>query len=570
MECAASDWGWPCSVAGTSRWEILKDAMDGFMGKLLTGIPATDNTLTVRDDRISVVYFDGSAGYEPGTTDYSDQAPLSIDGPTSVFKDVTTFKANIASNMTAQENLVSPGLLGRTGTNIAGGLYNAIKIKHNYSGADPLHRRVVVLMTDGDQNTNFYVRETGANAGREVYYRSGSPATVTPWTNSGGEHLEVYTIGFGGLPSTHPNLLQNIATGGDCHITSNGTDYSYGAAMGVDVFNKIFKAYSPQAIRTVAYTDPSGIISETFECNTDVSRLFLEAYTDGLRASDCEFIILKDSVNVTQSAQISIGAYHALFNFDFNALPLLNSKGRWTIICRPASVVIAANVVKRHIILSATADDHLYKFESGLDQDRFIVGDQMKVSARFTKAGAPVNNAQVTATLLRPGDDWGDVVARAPNPNLAPVSPETGTVAQQKYAYLDQNTPQVIRKIDVQNFNNVIPLVPDGQGGYAGSFGKLDLSGVYQVLFKVGYDGQSDGKVERSIHQSVVVRFGELDITLVPQVVGITKGEGGQTVTTIRYTPAYRSGARTLLVGPGFENAFEVVDNRLDPPIGHR
>lgn len=565
MECATSDWGWPCSAAGTSRWEILKDAMDGFMGKLLTGVPATDNALTVKGDQISVAYFDGSAGYETGTTDYSDQPPLSIDSPTSDFADVTTFKTNIADNMMDQENLVPPGLLGRTGTNIAAGLYNAIKIKHNYTGAaDPLHRRAVVLMTDGDQNSDYYVRESGANAGKEVYFRSGTPATTTNWDNSGGDHIEVYTIGFGSLPSTHPNLMANIANS-DCHITSNGADYSYGAAMGVDVFNKIFRAYSPQAIRTVAYTNPPDKFSETFECNTDVSRLFLEAYTDGVNAARFEYTILKDSVDVTQYARTSIGEYHVLFNFDFNELPALNSKGAWTIICEQEDAHGVAHV-QHHVILSATADDHAYKFEAGVGQDRFIVGDNLKVTARFSKTGAPISNAQVAATLLRPGDDWGDVVARAAAPTLPKVEPETGSIAQQKYAYLDRNNPEIVRKIDVQNFNNTIQLVPDGQGGYDGSFGNLDLSGVYQVLFRVSYDAQSEGKVDRSIRQSVVVRFGDLDITLVPQRVEVVPGESGKpSSTVIRYTPAYRSGNRTLLVGPGFENSIEIVgsDSKL-------
>lgn len=555
MECAVNDWSWPCPTPMTDRWTVLKNSINIFMSKLQTGSPTVGNDYKVKGDRLSVVYFEGNV-MDGTSTLYSD--PFITDGLAAArFKDVIGFKAGISANMDAQENRGGAAeKLGRTGTGIGNGLLNAIQTKHAYTGAVTNKRRVVVLLTDGEQNAAPLVEESGANAGKQV--------GAFTWSNAVGDHIEVHSIGFGSLPPSHPLLMNNISSSGNTYITSNGIDYAIGATMGIDVFNNIFKAYSPQLIASTTLTNPPADFSQTFPVNNNVSRLFFEAHFDGEQASRYKFRVLRDGQDVTQFAQADFGQTYALFTFNFAHILSFGSKGDWVLECKYDNYdlvkMVQAPIADRHVILAATADDHDFKFEQILDKPKYIVGDKLGISARFTKNGQPIDNATVTATILKPGDDWGDVVARATTPSLPLPNKETGSIGQVKYAYLEANSPDITDKIDVKKFNNTLTLQYASDGMYKANYTQLDLSGVYQIVYKVKYSTPEDGMVERTVNQSIVVRFGELDLNLATQTME-EYNDGGFYSYELQYTPAYQSGSRTLLVGPSFERSIRAEGN---------
>jgi hypothetical protein len=550
MECGATgnsvdDWdaciNCPTSTAGTCsatcppgkcgrRWDMLADAVENFCTK----IDPTHHL--VGNDRFSVVYFAGESALSP---------PFDLDD-LNTFVNFTTFNGGILSNMTTTN--ISVPQLGRTGTSIGDGLNEAFTYRFETNRTD--RRQVILLFTDGEQNATEMISIDGTN-----------------WSIGGGNltrnsfpGVEIYTVGFG---STHGmnNLLAEIASAG-------GNYYNVSDIIGTSnhVFNQIFHNFSPDNIRI----DEQILRTEneaTFVCNKNVSRLFFEAHFNYPLAKNRRYKIQKNGEDLTHYAQpVKIGRYYATLIINFQDHPELESEGEWMFtVEQPQFDDVAPAIIQTQsryrIKLIATADDHLLDFSTSAGKERLRVNDKMEPTVRLQYRGQPVENATVSALILKPGDDLNDILARTEAPVNSDAHPESGPGSTQKYTYLNLNNSAVLDSFRIA-VQNLIQLDHKGDGIYSGSFDNLDVSGIYRIYFSVKADIPEVGLVERFKEQTVNVRFGDIDLglnwpgkeTMLENDV-VLKNERRLTVEGNRallyFRPAYMAGNRKRYAGPG-------------------
>jgi hypothetical protein len=158
----------------------------------------------------------------------------------------------------------------------------------------------------------------------------------------------------------------------------------------------------------------------------------------------------------------------------------------------------------------------------------------------------PIDGATVSAFVLKPGDDLGDLLANY-GASVDPSSDiDAGTAGYQKYLHLLENDPAFLQKLLPSE--QQLTLNHQGNGRYSAGYNPGDISGVYQILYNVSFDSPDTGKIERLAAQSVYVRFGELDMpgsTIDTSISGTT--------TTITMKPISNVGK---LIGPGQQHAF--------------
>jgi hypothetical protein len=171
----------------------------------------------------------------------------------------------------------------------------------------------------------------------------------------------------------------------------------------------------------------------------------------------------------------------------------------------------------------------------------------------LSQLGTPIDGATVSAFVLKPGDDLGDLLANY-GASIDPSSAiDAGTAGYQKYLHLLENDPAFLQKLLPSE--QQLTLNHQGNGRYSASYNPGDISGVYQILYNVSYDSPDTGKIERLAAQSVYVRFGELDTpgsTIATSISGTT--------TTITMKPISNVGK---LIGPGQQNAFAFTGSSL-------
>ena len=172
--------------------------------------------------------------------------------------------------------------LGRNGTSIGAALVEAINGR--FGGAeDPARREVVLLFTDGEQNTGNWVRSTGPDAGRVIQQSRTNTTPVLNLEAAAVDDIEVLavstvTTGMG------PGLLQSIAKDpGQFFTVLPGQEDRFGSDMAGHAFNEIFNQYSPQYIDSKRLPLP-GNPQADFVVNRNVNRLIFQAfYSKGFR-----------------------------------------------------------------------------------------------------------------------------------------------------------------------------------------------------------------------------------------------------------------------------------------------
>lgn len=541
MECPPGDNDWPdCSTGSPERWDILKSGMTTFMTKL----GDVENFL-LDNDRIGVVYFAGS---------------LENPGALSGFQEVKTFRDNINSNMSSSPvQKPAPDELGRDGTSIGRGLLEAIN--NRFSGVSSANRRkVIVLFTDGDQNwsplivqaggTNWQIQDAGGN----------------PLLTLNNVDIERFAVGIGNEPGL-TNLMTGIVTQSGNHVnTMTGTETILQQFLDGIVLNKLLSAFSPEFVRFEEHPLQSEQ-KTTITCNQNVGRLFFEAHFDSPIARSFDYKIEKDGEDYTHWAQTrEVTGYSTLFIINFMKNAEITSDGEWTFtvknsvsdlvnpdVLQPA--IIRTSSKRNKIRLSVTADDHSTDFSTSFGEKRLKVGDKLTPKVELSYRGEPVENAIVTATIIKPGGDIGDMLARAEGPEVLNPDPDAGGCAAQRYNYLQQNNPEALDSLN-QLQQNVLQLNHTGNGIYTGAYNNLNVSGIYKVIISIKADIPEIGPIERMKEETVNIRFGHVNP-------GLGKNELSKdgNVAVLGLKPAYRVGNNVRYVGPGLGYAYSVESN---------
>ncbi len=523
----------------TSRWDALHRSVNGFADPhLVNAASGTSSSLGVTQFASSVI---ANNSFTSGMQTIDASLPTLID-----------------NELTSQ----SP-----TGSTAMGaGVENALA-----KFVNPTNPRTVLLFTDGEQNVAPYVDLNGRFLNATA---SSGCAAAGPNCTEIPTDINFVTVGIGQPSGEYLETLVNLADehSGYSIITSNSVDFDYsnGASLGSvqDAFtNAIAPVLSQNSPQLVAMGKGSLIASDVltmpdFDINNTLGALVLQlSYGRNFEIPQLLQLLAgvrieKDGVDITAYFKPSVVGHFTnaiSLRTDFSGaqsappLPRIASAGNYVV-----SISKPHQIKDMGVKLAVFADDHL------LDM-RWQVPGKPRVTQTFAPQmtlswmGEAIDNADVKAMILKPGDDLGDLLANYGDPIDPSNAPDAGTAGYQKYQQLIANDPAFLAKLLPSE--QVLTLNHQGGGVYSNTYAPGDISGVYQVLYSVNFDGPQTGKGERITTQSVYVRFGELD-----QAASAIMSSVSGATTTINMKPISVVGK---LIGPGQQQAFRFSGTSL-------
>lgn len=528
------------------RWDMLAGAMEAF-------VSSTDDLHTLPTDRMSVVYFDGTTS-----------TASSLLGGAS-FVPINTFRGFGGGATPIKQELdnMADGInLGRNGTSIGAGINEAISNK--FGGTESADRRqIIILFTDGEQNTGFQLLASGPHTGRRVVESSaaGAPEILNLDAPSI-DGIQLITVGISYM-GVMPALLQNAASGPNSfYSVMPGAEAAFGADLAGHVFNEVFSMASPRFIdsKTVNLSRNSGNAAADFTVNKNVNRTIFQAFFSTPIANRLKARVFKDGIDVSRKGELRISPYSISFLFPLYEIPELSSEGKWTMEILPPSRGIPPGT---EISIFGTADDHSIRFEAGTVEDDLIVGRSFRPDLDLFENGSPVDGATVTATIIKPVGDLGDVLGRTQTSQLPQATKESGSCADIKFAHLRQTNPEALAGVLTQQ-RKTIPLNSAGQGRYEGTFSDVDVTGVYKIRYDIEYQSPRLGTVRRMVERTRYVDFPPpaLNLTVAGKDNQREVSHGNvQPVVVAR--PSYTVNGVTRLIGPGYATAFGVTKSSV-------
>jgi hypothetical protein len=397
---------------------------------------------------------------------------------------------------------------------MGGGLQSAINLLPGLGG-NPGRRSTIILFSDGMQNVNPMVLESVEAAPADGYsggdFRTDnepgrpnsnvSPSAPTP-TRLDGIGFKVHTIGIDATPP-FVSLMNNIATE-TFGSSQNTTDIT--SALFQNFIQAVVSSLSSRSPQLLAYrrdTLSGDTATQVFTVNRGVRRILLELiWPGGKRFS---FEVYKDGKEVTQVGHMTSGAFYRMFVMDLPAgagPDEITAEGEWELRIRgtPGTPYQVAALV----------DEPALKYEVGSGSAEYEVGQPIQLTAEITYAGAPVDDATVTALVGKPGEGMGTLLSVNPTPTSDPkVPPEPQASPAQAKLHRLLEDAKLWRRI--QPLNRIVQLQSLGGGKYAGTFSDTDVTGPYPVTFLISGENVNLGKYRRTQTLSTVVRFGPAD-----------------------------------------------------------
>nr|WP_321236369.1 vWA domain-containing protein [uncultured Psychroserpens sp.] len=518
----------PHDGSGTiTRMDILKKAASLFVNKL--------DFFRAEGDEIALTYFE---------TDVDDPLPGFGATLTNIDGNANSFTIDIDGQTPGGGTSMGPGLL-------------AGKAKLPFPTEDS--RQFILLFTDGEQNGSDLVNGAGTHAG------------ATPLNNDDNS-IQIVTIGTGAAAGMSAAIdLQAIANantpgGGpgrnfllqeEVNPTGTGSDFN-AATSTVNFFDAFFQSMlsgsSPQTVAIKYGTMPSQTPdSKEFEINANINKIVFELITND---SEPFFTIEKDGVLVTPSTtnlqfisgwNNGISSLLAIINLDQDPISGLTSQGTWKLNMQSGTGGGQPYQIK------AQVDDHLLDFSFEASSADFKVGDALNFDAQLAYNHDPIEDANITAFVWKPGLDLGNALAEEDikfNPNS---NSESGSVGYQKLLALMQSNPALVDSLGLKE--NVVSLTHTSGGNYSAQFTDTDVTGVYQIIAKITGSNATIGTYERTILRTVYVRFDDPD----PEASIQEYNQNTPNSIQLLYTPIYLIGNETRFVGPGFAAGLSVT-----------
>ncbi|MBD2700761.1 VWA domain-containing protein [Spirosoma sp. BT702] len=469
----------------TTRMSAMKTAVNGFLGKL------SDPAFAGSTDRIGLNFFD------TGVTLPAGAAMLPLTPATA-----TTLNTAI--------NPVSP-----SGSTAMGAGVNDAKSKLT----DATHTRDMIVFTDGEQNVAPLVSNDGQNVGG---------VNINPSYPAPANSIRLFTIGIGSPSSTYLNTLKNMASAnrGQCLLTSNGIDFtnSDGVPIGnidavfTQTFINLLHDASPQLVKFTSGPIVSGQQLIDFPLNRNVEDLVIEIKLNksfeipSLAPILGSIRVSRNGTDVTGLATPRwVGNYLNTYwlSFSFNSerarAANLQSDGTWQVSAIPNSA--AQGLTYR---LAVIADDHLLDYTCTQSLLRPKVNDTQHFSVKLSYLGKPIQNATVTATVYRPKEEIGDLIARNPLKVRAPrINPDRSALGILKYQTLLLRDPNFVKALTP--IETEVPMTHQSNGQYEADFSGLSVAGIYQVLFRIRGTDSLSGTYDRVEMQSMYVEPAPID-----------------------------------------------------------
>jgi len=508
--------------------------------------------------------------------------------PTGSNFGLTLFASDVVPNLSFPSSLVSvgdtlhtdveaelnnPGQSPSGATAMGKGVKNAI-IKMS---DDTLRPRVLVVVTDGEQNMPPLVNNEGCGfSDGSLPIRPDCPDTL-PTAGT----IKIITVGITGNPSSsHATTLMKLARNNRGHFihTTDGGNFSGDVSVSTveDAFSHAIvpalAGNSPQVVTSYKGTLSDIVLLPAFDLNKNVSQLLIKlSFSRKFKRSEllsmiADVRIMKDGTDITNYFQPVLPSNFTksvMLKAKFAYRPsdnsnTISSEGSYTVqLTTPHN-----RVAELGYEVVPYADDHLLDMEWQVSPDTPRVNQEFKPTVNLSWRGNPVTNASVEAWILKPGDDIGDLLAKHQQTIDPSNAPDAGSPGYQKYIYLIKNNPDFLARL--QPDEQKLSLVHQGNGQYSADYNPGDVSGIYQILYRVSAEHADFGKIQRQAVQSVYTRFGKIDLAG-SAVTSIVKGN----TVTINFHPVTKYGR---FIGPAQGSAFSVdgIGTRLSRITDHQ
>jgi hypothetical protein len=378
----------------------------------------------------------------------------------------------------------------------------------------------IVLFTDGMQNVNPMVNTiTHEIKDGSAYYDSDVDPKDPPW-NLDSIDARVYSIGVGITNTTYIGLLMDISARGSSYFsytTSELDDYF------TRVFVDIFPHSSPKIIDYRYGNLTGGTANELFTASRDLKLLMFKVMGD--QNASLDYTLKKDGIDIPLTPEMIVAKN--TYKLVFVKFPLevngqnIDSEGDWI-------MQISGNGQSAYKA-AAIEDELKIKFSCSILAEDLKVGDDVGLEVRLEYQGEPVwGGCEVTAIVLKPGEDLGNLLARTKVPqenvqwnednsgppfHIVPTlrdSFETGLSNGHLKFQVLMNNPEFVAKLN--QVKRIVPLQSNGDGSFSGKYTETDYSGAYRVVFQVKGEVEEAGKINRTESKSFHVGYGNIDI----------------------------------------------------------
>jgi len=516
----------PHGGSGTiSRMDILQTAASLFINKL--------DPLGVPGDSAALIYFESTV--ERVETPLPFEATL-----TEIEGNVGAFTNNI--------EMQSPGSATAMGDGLLAG--------KNKFFPDDTNKPFIFLFTDGEQNVGNLVNNAGTQAGTESL-------------NNDDDSIQIFVLGTGGAAmGSNPSRLQAIATenaagGGPRYFLLQEEAEDTPTAGIVNFFDEIFQSMlsggSPQTVAVKQGTMPSQTSGTAdFEINANIDKILFELITPD---QEPFFTIEKDGASVNDdNASVRYingpnnGTNSLLAVVDLADQPAsgITSEGTWRINIQSGTGGGQPYQIKSQV------DDHRLDYTFEASTDDFKVEDVLRLNADIAYDNTPLEDANISALVFKPGEDLGDLLARADVKFEADTAGDNGSVGYQKLLALIEDKPALIDSLNLQE--NTVNLAHTADGNFEAQFSDTDVSGVYQVIARISGADSTIGNYERLVRRTVYLRFGDPD----PDISTQEYSQTGANTVQLLYTPMYAVSGNPRFVGPGFAGGIEITGTDVD------
>lgn len=498
-----------------TRLQILQQAVDLFVQ--LWTLVGTDN------DFIGVTYFRTQV----------DELIIGNEAMFPLLPNAVTVSGDVAGQVVSLTSLTAMGSALESGVNRLQAL----------PPAPAEHARRIILFTDGMQNVPPLVDAIPEGCvGSACNYEIGGIALNTTLG------IEIDTIGIdnGGL---YTDLLNGISekTGGHPYLTTTINDNL--REFFINALINALRSFSPQLVAYRRATLANDEATETFSVNRSARKLVLKlSWHTGQPMS---FRVEKDGEDLTALGRMIDGPFYRIYALDLPATlggTSVETDGEWRMrITGHAGMKYEA---------AAIVDEPLLQYQTVFNTRRLKTGDPLELEVRLMHNGQPLQaDAELTATILRPGQSLGTLLSQSPNlPEPADFQSESGTsVGQRKLQLLLKDKAFWAR---LEPVTERVTLSHQGEGRYTAVTTATTVPGTYRAVISINGEAEGVGRFVRSETLSTHVNFADAEITLSePRIQQIAEtADGRQLRLSLR--PKDRLGN---FLGPDYASHIQVT-----------
>ena len=538
--------------ASRPKIEALHDAVENFVDQWET-LRTSEGVNAPAGDQIGLNFFDTNA---------AEMDSVGVAAWAAEPDGLGTFnnKKNVIRNDAGMTNHI--GAVNPAGaTSMGDGLIASSAALFQGANDGNGHRKVILLMSDGQENTDARVKVNDpANPTVVQTYPTSDPTNVTPLPRQ--SDLQIYAVTVGTGTAVSADINEDIATATGGFYLNSEDDADLMSPFFLDLLQNFLRFNTYEAVRLArASTSPTQVFVGTVPLTSTARAMSIAVLWNG-RSGVLRVTATPPGGGTPTSVTSGDGSI-----FMSPTLPLPPPKGDWTLRVELADA--SANHAAVPFDLVVLQDDILVKSAIRVVPADYKPGDPIRLEARVTSAGRPVlgldaaAGSRVVARLVRPGNTIGDLLSESTAPTTPPVPGDPGTAADSKLANTLAADGTALTRAE-----DTVTLRDNGSGGdaqagdgiYTARF-PAQLPGHYHFVFAVEGDAPKSGHFSRQRTQTVHVRaFPDAEKT--PVQTTITTLGDGKSRLTATFTPRTRFNNR---LGPGWANYFWLTSPGLAP-----